>query len=207
MAAVLFIPIALEQNRKLDKSVLEVNAWHPNLEEHFPFPERNYREVSLTGNSLQDVPSIESAQAFIRQMYQETDTINGIRFIFQDSVSYGTYVGILNSFKIDSITYFAVYDNSIWVLNRPKPKEDTPYMFICGTSNLTKYYASSTYFDSYNDMSLSQKFEYHFTPYRSGAIKLWPALTLLLLLAILSMRQISSKSLYLNHPKSPSPVS
>ncbi|MFD2248557.1 hypothetical protein [Pontibacter ruber] len=192
LTSLILVPLMLvyfgkDELRNLDTRLIEVNAWHPDLEEHFPFPVRNYKEIILTGNSGQDVPAIKNTQAFIRQMYQETDTVNGIRFIFQDSASYGSFVSLLNFFKQDSIRYFAIYDNSIWVLKKPEPKEDTPYLFVCGTPDVYHSY------DPYDYMTLSEKIEYHLSPYRSGAAALWPALTILLLLVILSLWQISSK--------------
>jgi hypothetical protein len=192
LVAMLFIPIALEQNRRLDKRVMEVNAWHPDLGILFPFPERNYIQVVLTKDAEQNKAAIANSRAFIKQMYATGDGVNGIRYVFQDA-SYGTYVSILNSLKVDSINYYAVYDNSIWVLSRPKPVEPQPLLFECG--NIYLGYVDFTY----AHMSFSEKVEHHLAPYRAGAAELWPSFALLGLIAILSLKQILHKNLYLTN--------
>ena len=180
----LFVIFGKDELRDLDNGVIEVNAWHPGLEKDFPFPVRNYREVILTGNLGQDVPAIQNAQAFIRQMYQEIDTVNGVHFLFKDSASYGTFVSLLNFFKQDSIRYFAIYDNSIWVLKYPELKLS---FLPCGL-----VYSDYSY-DPYDYMTLSEKIDYHLSPYRTGAVALWPALPFLLLLVIRSLWHLFSK--------------
>ncbi len=183
LVPLLFIAIALEQTQKLNKRALEVNAWHPSLAENYSFPERDYKEIALTRDAEQNRTAIANTRVYIKQLYANEDTINGIRYNFQDA-SYGTYVSILNSFKVDSVSYYAVYGNSIWVLNKPKPKEDEALLwFVCGTSGI------SYYEDIYSHMSFSEKVEYHLAPYRAGATELWPALALLGLLALLSLKQ------------------
>ena len=186
LVAMLFTPFALEQNRKLDKRVLEVNVWHPRLEKLFPFPERDYKQVVLTRDTEQNRATIASARAFINQMYATGDGVNGIRYNFQDA-SYGTYVSVLNSLKVDSIAYFAVYGNSIWVLNRPKPVGPQPFLFECGNIYLGYSY------DAYAHMSFSEKVDHHLAPYRAGIVALWPSLALLGLIAILNLKQIFRK--------------
>ncbi|GGG31329.1 hypothetical protein GCM10011323_38430 [Pontibacter amylolyticus] len=188
LVAMLFIPIALEQNRKLDKRVLEVNVWHPDRGKLFPFPERNYKPVVLTRDAEQNKAAIASARAFINQMYTTGDGVNGIRYIFQDA-SYGTYVSVLNSLKVDSIASFVVYENSIWVLNRPKPAG--PQLFFECDIILLDY--SDVI---YSQMSFSEKMDHHLAPYRAGAAKLWPTLVLLGLIAILNLKQILRKKTY-----------
>lgn len=186
LLTVLFIPFALEQNRKLDKRVLEVNLWHPRLEGRFPFPERDYKQVVLSRDAEHNKTAIAIARAFINQMYATGDGVNGVQYIFQDA-SYGTYVSVLNSLKVDSIPYFAVYGNSIWVLNKPKPVGPQPFLFECG--NIYLDYSD----EAYTRMSFSEKVDHHLAPYRAGAAALWPILLLLGLIVILNLKQITRK--------------
>lgn len=188
LVPLLFIPTAVEHTQKLKKRVLEVNAWHPSLAEHYPFPERDYKEIALTRDAEQNKTAIANTRVYIKQLYANEDTINGIRYNFQDA-SYGTYVSIVNSLKVDSTTYSAMYGNSIWVFNNPKPKEvEPPLLLVCGTSSI------SYYEDAYSRMDFSEKVEYHLAPYLAGATRLWPALALLLLLALLSLKQVIHKT-------------
>lgn len=186
LVPLLFAYFGKKEIQKFDLRVIEINAWHPDLEPMFPFPVRNYTRIILTGDNANDKPATEQAKVFIKEMYEKNDTINGIRFELQSSVSYGTVVGFSNFFKEDSITAFAIYNNNIWVLKQPdsKPGTQTELIMICGNSDLGTGYYSNEDLSQFDTISLWCKDNL------AGLVKLWPTIALLFLLVALTITQL-----------------
>lgn len=200
LVSLILVPVLItyfgrKEEQKLNKAVIEVNAWHPDLQSYFPLPERNFRQFQLTGNRNKDTNEIENARLLIKQIYTREDTVSGVHFILQDSVTYATFVNILNFFRADSIRYYAIYSNNIWVLNLPKPKvREGEVYFVCGNlSNDIIYYQDA-------ETNIFQDFYNNIKPYFPSIKKLWLPITLLFTLLLLSTLRIINYSTRAPYP-------
>ncbi|WP_299759006.1 hypothetical protein [uncultured Pontibacter sp.] len=168
--------------KRIDKRVIEINVYHPRNEAYYPLLKRNYKDFILSGNSANDNKSIESAKLLIKDLYAAEDTLNGVHFILQDSVSYGTFVELINSFKADSLRYFAIYGESIWVAYPlPVKQIESNYLFVCGTVGM---------FPVPDEPSFLDRISY----YLPTASKLWPVLASLLFLILVSIKHLTSRN-------------
>lgn len=184
----LLVYIGADVVKRLDIRGIEINAYHPRNEDYFPLLKRNYREITLAGNSVSDKNSIEAAKILIKDLYVREDTLNGVRFILQDSVSYGTFVGLINFFKAENILYFAIDGENIWVSYRmPDKQVEQPYSFVCGTMYLMHIPNEPSLLDS-------------ITPYLPTTARLWPILASLLLLILVSIKSIKSRYIKIRTP-------
>lgn len=88
----------------------EYNIPHPKNY----LPERTYENIVFTGNQRDDNIKLQFAQIRIREILKTNDTLNGLHFLFEDSSTYGDFVGALDKLRIENADWFLPIDNSIW---------------------------------------------------------------------------------------------
>lgn len=87
------------------------------------YPKRNYIEIDLTGNENDDNIRLNFAELEIRQFVKIQDTINGIRFHFDDTAKYWTLIRAIDICNSEGANIYNFYGNDMWVFNLPKPKQ------------------------------------------------------------------------------------
>ena len=188
LVPLLFVYFGKREIQKLDVRVIEMNFWHPKLSEHWSFPERNFKQIVLTGNAVKDKAAIENAELLIKSIYADGDIINGIQLTFSDSASYASYISVLNFFKKEDIRHFIAYENNLWVVNtRPKKITGTtstiePILFNC-----ILYPSPSS---TENQASFTTLFYSFFRSNLEGIKRIWPTIALLFLLITVTITQL-----------------
>lgn len=82
-----------------------------------PFQElRNYTEVHLKGEPASDNIKLDFARIRIREITQEQDTVNGIRFTFGDRATYSTFIRSLDVLNQERAEQWILDNGEIWFL-------------------------------------------------------------------------------------------
>ena len=80
---------------------------------HFP-PLRNYTDIALTGDNIEDRSSLKFAQVKIREILSKNDTMNGVYFKFAVNSQFWTFIKTLDILKMEGARTFMPIDNNIW---------------------------------------------------------------------------------------------
>ncbi|PTX22781.1 hypothetical protein C8N40_101609 [Pontibacter mucosus] len=187
----LLVYFGRKEIQKLDLRVIEINFWNPSFSSHWHFPERNYEQVILTGNVIKDNVALENAKLFIKKLYASEDTLNGIQFTFQDSASYGSFVGLINYFKKEDIRSVLPYGNNLWVSYPAPPKrvmEEIPIPTECLLCDDVIVVPPAA-----KQLTIFEQFQNTLHTYSTGIQKLWPTIALLAILITLTITQITRR--------------
>jgi hypothetical protein len=85
---------------------------------HFP-PIRNYTDIVITGNQLDDETKLAFAQIRIREILNAGDSVNGLHFIFGDNAKYGSFVGAVDKLRVEGAKTYMPMDNHLWFYHFP----------------------------------------------------------------------------------------
>lgn len=111
---------------------------------------RTFTIITLTGNTKSDETKLNIAAKQIKELMTSKDSLNGIKFHFENKSEYWTLVRVVDILENAKATFYVPYKNNIWfaIPKQPKNKIKT---FVCGT----KYY--TTYIDKYKSKTEWQK--------------------------------------------------
>lgn len=187
----LLVYFGKKEIEELDIRTIEINFWSPSSSSHWHFPERNYKQVILTGDRTKDKVTLDNAKQFVKKLYTSKDTLNGIQFTLQDSASYGLFVGLVNYFKEEDIRSVLPYGNSFWVSYPSPPKqvvEGIPMFtecLLCDDVIVVPRAAKQT--------TIYEQLQTMLCTYSTGIKKFWPTIALLSILIILTIYQITRR--------------
>jgi len=99
---------------------------------------KKYTIVTLTGNINSDETKLNIAQKNIQKLISSKDTINGIRFHFDQKSQYWAFVKVLDILQVENAKFYVPYKNDIWFANPREPKKKIR-TFVCGTRSSTIY--------------------------------------------------------------------
>lgn len=99
---------------------------------------KKYTIVTLTGNINSDETKLNIAQKNIQKLISSKDTINGIRFHFDQKSQYWAFVKVLDILQVENAKFYVPYKNDIWFTNPREPKKKIR-TFVCGTRSSTIY--------------------------------------------------------------------
>ena len=99
---------------------------------------KKYTIVTLTGNINSDERKLNIAQKNIQKLISSKDTINGIRFHFDQKSQYWAFVKVLDILQVENAKFYVPYKNDIWFANPREPKKKIR-TFVCGTRSSTIY--------------------------------------------------------------------
>jgi hypothetical protein len=99
---------------------------------------KKYTIVTLTGNINSDETKLNIAQKNIQKLISSKDTINGIRFHFDQKSQYWAFVKVLDILQVENAKFYVPYKNDIWFANPREPKKKIR-RFVCGTRSSTIY--------------------------------------------------------------------
>jgi hypothetical protein len=88
-----------------------------------------YSEVRLRGDEDTDHILMQYAAIRIAEIYRAGDTMNGVKFIWSDSLSYGEFQQVWILAGMHAVAYM-VYGDSLWVLkldNLPDTNWHSPF--------------------------------------------------------------------------------
>jgi hypothetical protein len=88
-------------------------------------PKRNYVNILLSGNNIENKQNLRSAQFKIRNILFKKDTLNGVHFEFNDSSEYWTLVKAIDICLIENAERYIPYKNHLWFFYAPRPVPDT----------------------------------------------------------------------------------
>lgn len=189
----LLVYFGKKEIQRLDVRAIEINFWHPSSSSYWHFPERNYRQVILTGNVSKDSIALENAKKFIKKLYTSEDTLNGIQFILQDSASYGSFVGLINYFKKEDIRNVLPYGNNLWVSYPSPPKRivgEVPISTECLLCDDVIVVPPAA-----KQLTIFEQLQNTLHTYSTGIKKLLPTIALLSILITLTITQITRRSI------------
>ncbi len=188
----LLVYFGKKEIQRLDVRAIEINFWHPSSSRYWHFPERDYKQVILTGNITKDKVALENAKQFIKKLYASEDTLNGIQFTFQDSASYGSFVGLINYLIKEDITRNVLpYGNNLWVSYPSPPKRVvgeipiTTECLLCDDVIVVPRAAKQ--------LTIFEQLQNTLHTYSTGIQKLWPSIALLSVLIISTITQITRR--------------
>lgn len=123
---------------------MEINWWSdkswkesPRFGDAYEFylhPVRQFVEIHLTGNDIEDKIKLDFAQLEVRQIVAKNDTIKGVHFHFGDHSKYWTLVRALDICFIEKAGTFVPNGNDLWMFRfipKPRLKQKRNYSF-CG---------------------------------------------------------------------------
>ena len=111
-----------------DTNNIKETEWIPLIYDHFP-PGRKYLEIKLTGNKKDDQVKLDFSRIRIREIISSNDSINGVKFIFGDSLKYGTMVKAIDILNEENAERYIPIDNSIYFFQVPR-SENTTFIII-----------------------------------------------------------------------------
>jgi hypothetical protein len=79
---------------------------------------RNYLVLRLTGYSDTDQVLFDYASIRIAEIIQQLDTVNGVKFVWNDSLKYGEFIRALDVPWIAGAKCWMVFEDSLWMLNQ-----------------------------------------------------------------------------------------
>ncbi|MEA9412692.1 hypothetical protein [Flavobacterium sp. PL02] len=109
-----------------------------------PWNEENYKEeivpiinskkftaVNLTGNSTSDKAKLNAAEKRIKELIATKDSINGIKFHFEDKSEYWSFIKVLEILETQNAKFYVPYKNDIWFAYSRGEKKKTIFR-VCG---------------------------------------------------------------------------
>ena len=97
---------------------------------------KKYTIVTLTGNINSDEAKLNIAQKNIQNLISSKDTINGIRFHFNQKSQYWAFIKVLDILQVENAKFYVPYKNDIWFANPREPKKKIKN-FVCGLTYTT----------------------------------------------------------------------
>lgn len=144
-----------------------------------PSTKRKYIDIELNGNQKDNEVKTDFFRVLTREMYKNKDTIHGVHIIFGDGSKYGSFVKVLNNFRIDSIAVYCPFENHIWALYLKNAEVKYRERLIKRNAETAE---EKTFADVAPQPSLSDVFNY---------IKhIWPIGIMYLLLLILTITRL-----------------
>jgi hypothetical protein len=143
-----------------------------------PPSRRKYIDITLNGNKFDDEAKINFFRVRAREIVRNRDTDNGAHLIFGDGSKYGSFVKILNYFRIDSIPNYAPFENHLWVLYTQGSEIRYRERIKKINEEIKKQNDNRT---MKTDLSFIDKLKYFKT--------LWPILIMLILLILFSIKR------------------
>lgn len=83
---------------------------------------KKFTTVSLTGNNNLDSIKLKKAQKSIEALVESKDSVNGIKFHFEQKSQYWTYIRVLDIINIEQGGNYFSYKNDILFINPKPPK-------------------------------------------------------------------------------------
>ena len=81
-----------------------------------PEYKREYIHIELNGNRIYDQTRINIFRESTLKIMRNKDSTNGVHLIFGDGSKYGSFIQVLNNFRIDSIPNYMCSENHVWML-------------------------------------------------------------------------------------------
>ena len=127
--------------------VIEVNWWTEewgkrSMEEYSfkIYPKRNFIEINITGNDLENKVKLDFARLQIRKLISTQDTTQGVHFHFNEHSKFWTFIRAIDICIIEKAKMFVLKDNDLWIFilaPRPKPKaEEIKAIMVCGNGRM-----------------------------------------------------------------------
>jgi hypothetical protein len=82
-------------------------------------PLRNYTEINFNGKASDDKVKLAFADVLVREIVSANDTVRGLRFNFNDSVRFGTFIALLTILEEKRAKYYIPVDYNIWFFDKP----------------------------------------------------------------------------------------
>ncbi|MDJ1472791.1 hypothetical protein [Xanthocytophaga flava] len=117
--------IYFHEKQRQNQRVISVLAKHPYLNrEAFRFipdfpSERNYLDISITGEQETDLIKLNYAQLRIREIVRLQNCMYGIHILFSDTASYWTLVKAISICKMEKINMYILYKKGLWIYYMP----------------------------------------------------------------------------------------
>jgi len=134
---VLLVPVLCMFYLKETKSADRVNCMPLYVGEKIPPSKlsvtlrplvRNYRDVSITGDSQNDTGQIKLGREMIRNIMDSKDTVNGVRFCFKKNAKYNEFIQALDVCAQEKACSWVVEKNYLYIFNYIRP--DRKYEII-----------------------------------------------------------------------------
>ena len=84
---------------------------------------RNYLVLRLTGNPDTDDILLGYAHIRIGEILQNLDTVNGVKFVWNDSLTYGEFIRALDVPRTEDVQVYFAFEDSLWMLNTKTPAD------------------------------------------------------------------------------------
>lgn len=102
---------------------MEVNWYNEKITTwYIPPPERQYLDISLTGNADSNAFKILFGELYIKEIHAKKDTIHGVNFHFTSKSKYAEFVRVLDLTNINCVSYFIVSDDNIRMMYYEKER-------------------------------------------------------------------------------------
>ncbi len=82
-------------------------------------PKRKSIQIYLT--NYDDETKVEAGRQIARRLKHETDTVNGLKFVFTATCTYGTYVSVLSMCQEEDLKCYAHVEDSLLIFMYPNP--------------------------------------------------------------------------------------
>jgi len=147
------------------------------VEKQLSLHKRIYHEFNFNDSKVAENKKLQDLQYFLRKLYRENDTINGVKIHLGNKMTYDVYIRVLDIFMIEKITNYVQYKNDFFVSMFPKRKQDKnlPEMspIICGYGEYNRLY--------FLEQEKQRQFKYVLTLYKENWIILLGYLGIVLL--------------------------
>lgn len=146
-----------------------------------PEVRRKFTKVLLNGNEDTDYAKLDSFRIRIRKMKEDNDSVNGVHLILGNSTTYGVFIRAINICNQEDIVRYFIYKNNIWV-SHVKPSKGH-------LERLKKRREEREKFNKEDMLTKIADSKYSFRYGLKSAIKVWPFLVILGVLAYVSIRR------------------
>ena len=92
------------------------------VEKQLSLHKRIYHDFNFNDSEEAENKKLQSLQYFLRKLYRENDTINGVKIHLGNKMTYDVYIRILDILIIEKMPNYVQYKNDFFVLMLPKPK-------------------------------------------------------------------------------------